>query len=267
MAAPIQSQPAYLLHSRPYRDTSMLLDFITSDFGRVSAVARGVRSPKSKTRASLQPFIPLLINLSGKSELKTLVQVESRNNGFSLKHKALFAAMYVNELLVRLLHKQEADTEIYSLYETTLGNLLRHSEIEPVLRVFELTLLELLGYGIDFSVIEDISENALRNDNTGDARFSKVSEKPHENTDNSNPDNNEKIWFHYHQENGFERVETENNSSGKYYPAFVLMRIADKNIIDPETQRFAKRLLRSALASHLGDKALSSRSLFRKNIA
>lgn len=265
MAALIQSQPAYLLHSRPYRDTSMLVDFITCDFGRVSAVARGVRSPKSKTRASLQPFIPLLINLSGKSELKTLVQVESRNNGFNLKHRALFAAMYLNELLVRLLHKQDADTEIYSLYEITLQNLLQHAEIEPVLRVFELTLLELLGYGIDFSVIGELSESMERYEMTGEEANDKQSVKT--NNDESSDTQNEKIWYHYHQENGFERVESENNNSGKYYPAFALARIANKNIIDLETQKFAKRLLRSALATHLGSKALSSRSLFRKNIA
>ena len=76
-----------------------------------------------------------------------------------------------------------------------------------------------------------------------------------------------KAWYHYHQENGFERVDTGNNSSGKYYPAFALAKIANKDLADLEIQKFAKRLLRSALASHLGGKTLSSRSLFRKNIA
>lgn len=251
MSVLIQSQPAYLLHSRPYRDTSMLLDFITCDYGRVSAVARGVRNPKSRIRATLQPFIPLLINLSGKSELKTLAQIEARNNGFSLKHKTLFAAMYLNELLIRLLHKQDADTEIYSLYETTLQNLQQQTVIEPVLRVFELSLLELLGYGIDFSVVEDLAAELY-----GGASVSDVGQEEQM-----------KAWYHYHQENGFERVDTGNNSSGKYYPAFALAKIANKDLADLEIQKFAKRLLRSALASHLGGKTLSSRSLFRKNIA
>ena len=123
----IQSQPAYLLHSRPYRDTSLLVDFITQDFGRISAVAKGVRSPKSKSRALLQPFVPLMINLSGKSELKTLGQVESQSSNIILRHKTLFAAMYINELLVRLIHKQEADIEIFSLYAETLRKLINAS--------------------------------------------------------------------------------------------------------------------------------------------
>ncbi len=113
MSNAIQSQPAYLLHSRPYRDTSLLVDFITQDFGRISAVAKGVRNPKSKHRAVLQPFIPLLINLSGKNELKTLGQFEAQANSVDLKYKALFSALYLNELLVRLIHKQEADVEIF----------------------------------------------------------------------------------------------------------------------------------------------------------
>ncbi|MDG2091363.1 MAG: DNA repair protein RecO [Gammaproteobacteria bacterium] len=237
MANSIQSQPAYLLHSRPYRDTSLLVDFITQDFGRISAVARGVRSPKSKTRALLQPFIPLMINLSGKSELKTLGQVETQSISVALKHKALFAALYVNELLVRLIHKQESDLEVFSLYAGTLNNLALSSEIEPVLRNFELNLLELLGYGIDFSVVEKSSEK-------------------------------EKLtrWYYFHYETGFEQVDEVNSKTEKYFSNHTLQQIAEKKFTTLETQKSAKRLLRAALSSHLGDKPLSSRSLFRKNI-
>lgn len=236
MANKIQSQPAYLLHSRPYRDTSLLVDFITQDFGCIRAVARGVRSPKSKTRALLQPFIPLIINLSGKSELKTLGQVESQANSHALKHKALFAAMYVNELLVRLIHKQESDLEIFSLYAETIIELSLNSEIEPVLREFELNLLELLGYGIDFSILDEIAMNE---------------EDVH--------------WYHYHNESGFERLSEANNKLEKYFSSLVLQQIANKNFKEAETQKSAKRLLRAALSVHLGDKPLSSRNLFRKN--
>ena len=234
MANSIQSQRAYLLHSRPYRDTSLLVDFITQDFGRISAVAKGVRNPKSKNRAVLQPFIPLLINLTGKNELKTLGQFEAQANSAALKHKALFAALYVNELLVRLIHKQEADAEIYSLYEVTLSELSKQAEIEPVLRKFELTLLDLLGYGIDFSMLGET------------------------------PVNN--CWYHFHHDSGFEQVDGANSKLEKYFSGVVLHHIAKKNFTALETQKAAKRLLRAALSAHLGDKPLSSRSLFRKNI-
>lgn len=233
----IQSQPAYLLHSRPYRDTSLLVDFITQDFGRISAVAKGVRSPKSKSRALLQPFVPLMINLSGKSELKTLGQVESQSSNIILRHKTLFAAMYINELLVRLIHKQEADIEIFSLYAETLRKLSLDSEIEPTLRNFELSLLELLGYGIDFSVVEEL------------------------------PENNETIrWYYFHHENGFEQIKDVNGKLEKYFSGQVLQNIVAKNFANAETQKAAKRLLRTALSAHLGDKPLSSRNLFRKSM-
>jgi DNA repair protein RecO (recombination protein O) len=222
MVNSIQSQPAYLLHSRPYRDTSLLVDFITQDFGRISAVAKGVRNPKSKNRAVLQPFIPLLVNLTGKNELKTLGQFEAQSNSVALKHKTLFAALYLNELLVRLIHKQEADAEIYSLYEVTLSDLSKQTEIEPILRKFELNLLDLLGYGIDFSVL---------------------TERPVDN-----------CWYHFHYDSGFEQVDGASNKLEKYFSSVTLHQIA------------AKRLLRAALSAHLGDKPLSSRSLFRKNI-
>jgi DNA repair protein RecO (recombination protein O) len=234
MSNSIQSQPAYLLHSRPYRDTSLLVDFITQDFGRISAVAKGVRNPKSKNRAVLQPFIPLLINLRGKNELKTLGQFEAQANSVNLRHKALFSALYLNELIVRLIHKQEADAEIFNLYEGTLSKLSEQSDIEPVLRSFELNLLELLGYGIDFSVLEE----------------SPV----------------EECWYHFHHDSGFEQVDAANDNPRKYFSSIVLQQIAAKNFIDLEIQKAAKRLLRSALSGHLGEKPLSSRSLFRKNI-
>ncbi len=237
MANSIQSQPAFLLHSRPYRDTSLLVDFITQDFGRMSAVAKGVRSPKSKSRALLQPFIPLIINLSGKSELKTLGQVESQANSVALKHKALFAALYVNELLVRLIHKQDSDVEMFSLYEETLINLSNNPDIEPVLRKFELNLLELLGYAIDFSMLEE----STRNDELV-------------------------CWYHFQHESGFELVSDASNKLEKYFSSAALRQIADKNFTELETQKTAKRLLRIALSAHLGEKPLSSRSLFQKNI-
>ena len=234
MLAAIRSQPAYLLHSRPFRDSSLLLDLITRDHGRISAVARGVRNRKSKNRALLQPFVPLLVNLSGKSELKTLGQVETLSNMPALQQHALFAALYLNELLVRLLHKQEGDEEVFALYEKALQELAQHKSLEPVLRAFEIDLLEILGYGLDFSVLH---VRSLGEPEAG--------------------------YYHYNAEQGFQAVKAENTD--KYYPADELYRIAQKDFTQASTLRFAKRLPRSAFAVHLGDKALASRSLFRKN--
>ncbi len=241
MSNVIQSEPAYLLHSRPFRDTSLLVDFLTKDYGRIRAIAKGVRSPKSKNRAVLQAFIPLQINLSGKSELKTLAQVECLRTGIPLKHKSLFAAMYLNEILVRLLHKQDADADIFTLYERTLQYLSEQTDIEPILRTFELSLLELLGYGIDFSVVSSLNAEAIINSH-----------------------------FRYMAEGSFEAVSIAENSTflgtNKYYPGEVLVKISENDFSELSTLKYAKRLLRAALSSHLGEKALASRNLFRKNI-
>ncbi len=231
----VQSQPAFLLHSRPYRDTSLIVDFITQDHGRISAVAKGVRNAKSKNRALLQPFVPLLVNLSGKSELKTLGRVEPQANPFVLKHKALFSAMYMNELIMRLIHKQEPDPDIFELYADSLKMLSASTELEPVLRCFELDLLEQLGYGIDFSNVNSLA--------VADA---------------------DERWYHYHQEAGFEQVPHAEGQREKYYSESELILISSRDFSAPLTQKTAKRLLRTALASHLGEKPLASRSLFRK---
>ncbi|MDT8397638.1 MAG: DNA repair protein RecO, partial [Pseudomonadales bacterium] len=105
----IDLQPAYLLHARPFRDSSLLLDLLTRDYGRMSAIARGVRGIKSKSKGLLQAFTPLLVSLSGRHELKTLRNVELLASAFFFKGQHLYGALYVNELLVRLVRGQEAE--------------------------------------------------------------------------------------------------------------------------------------------------------------
>lgn len=236
MASAIRSQAAYLLHSRPFRDSSLLLDFLTRDHGRISAIARGARNAKSKNKALLQAFIPLQVDLTGKSELLTLTQVEALSRPLIFQQRKLFAALYLNELLTRLLHRQEGDPEVFSLYEQTLGSLSEQAEIEPVLRCFEIDLLELLGYGIDFSLVDEAAEN----------------------------DSGER-YYHFSAENSFERISNPEDSAQKYYPHNELCRISLKDFRDASTLKFAKRLLRTAFSSHLGDKELTSKRLFKKN--
>jgi DNA repair protein RecO (recombination protein O) len=146
----IELQPAYILHTRPYRDTSMLVDFLTPEFGRVTAVARGVRSRKTPKRNLLNPFTRLLISYQGKTDLKLLTHFEAEGSHFTLTAKHLFSGFYLNELLVRLLPELDAHPELYSLYEQSLQALNLQQDLEPILRHFELQLLDALGYGIYF---------------------------------------------------------------------------------------------------------------------
>jgi len=147
----IELQPAYILHTRPYRDTSMLVDVLTPQYGRVGLVVRGVRSRKTPKRNLLNPFARLLISFQGKTDLKLLTQFEAEGMPMYLSGNYLFSGFYVNELLVRLLPEMDAHEDIFVLYEQTLQQLVQQLPLEPVLRQFELQLLESLGYGIDLT--------------------------------------------------------------------------------------------------------------------
>src|SRR5690606_28170120 len=103
MSTRIDLQPAYVLHAQPFQNTSLLVDFLCLDYGRLRAVVKGARRPKSRLRALLQPFQPLLISLVGRGELKSLSAAESSVPALQLQGVRLFSAMYLNELLTRLL--------------------------------------------------------------------------------------------------------------------------------------------------------------------
>ena len=145
-------QPAYLLHRRPYRESSQLLELLTAEYGRIGAVARGLRrrSRGGSPGALLQPFSPLLVGLAGRGELKTLAGVETGGGLAPLRGDALLSGLYVNELLVRLLHRDDPQPGIFASYAVVLGALAGGDPVEPALRRFECELLEALGYAFAF---------------------------------------------------------------------------------------------------------------------
>jgi DNA repair protein RecO (recombination protein O) len=145
-------QPAYVLHVRPYRETSGLIDFITRDHGRIRLVAKGYRGKSSRNRFSLQPFRSLEIDWRGKGDLKTLVVAEETGHPLKLGQLSLIAGLYINELLINLLHQNDPAEELFVLYVSTLEQLMETDNIEPVLRFFERDLLDLLGYGLQLTV-------------------------------------------------------------------------------------------------------------------
>ena len=141
----------FILHRRPYRETSFLLDVFSLEWGKISAVAKGIRGAKNDKKSLLQPFQVLQLTLSGKHELKNLNQVEALAPSLNLQGSRLFSAMYINEILNRLLAHDMPQAELFNLYQTTLQALVGEQPLEPILRQFELSLLADLGYGIDFS--------------------------------------------------------------------------------------------------------------------
>ena len=145
-AVRVALEPVWVLHRRPYRDTSELVDLFTRHHGRVAAIARGSRS--GRRRVPLEPFQPLHASWSGRGELVTLGAVESRGPGLQAAGRRLLSMFYVNELLLRLTARQDPQPEMFSLYEDTIHSLAGDRQEATVLRVFERDLLELLGYGL-----------------------------------------------------------------------------------------------------------------------
>jgi DNA repair protein RecO (recombination protein O) len=138
-------EPAWLLHARPFRDSSLLLEIFTLEAGRVALVAKGVRGPKSRLRGLLQPLQPLLLSWRIKGELGTLVAAEASAPPVLLHGDPLFCAWYVHELLLRLLPRLLPLPELFAAYGLLLEGL-SGPQWELALRRFELTLLTQLGH-------------------------------------------------------------------------------------------------------------------------
>ena len=141
-------QPAYVLHTYAYRETSLIIEAYTATWGRVALVARGARRPRSELRGLLQGFQPLLLSWSGAGEMKTLQKAEWRGGLPLLGGPALLCGFYLNELLLKLLPREDPHPQLYAVYETALQDLAAGSPQAPVLRRFELELLSELGYAL-----------------------------------------------------------------------------------------------------------------------
>jgi DNA repair protein RecO (recombination protein O) len=144
--AVVYLQPALILQHRPYRETSLLLEVFTQDFGIISILAKGVRKEKSKMAGLLLPFSLLNISYLDRSELKTLIQAEYLGS-YALQRLALYCGFYVNELVQKFLHKHDPHPELFVRYQRCLRDLSRTDAIEQTLRYFELDLLTESGYG------------------------------------------------------------------------------------------------------------------------
>lgn len=145
----IELTPGYILHHRPWRDTSRILEVFTREHGRLTLFARAVRGPAAKLAPVLQPFRPLLLSFSGRGEAAHLAHAERADDCSTLPGAHLMAAFYLNELLLKLTTRHDPLPLLFDQYHATLGRLRSDAPLAPVLRVFEKRLLELLGYGLE----------------------------------------------------------------------------------------------------------------------
>ena len=225
----VENSPAFLIHRRMYQGSSLLLDFFTKDHGKLRLIARGARSSKT----SLQMFQCLSISFKGKSDLKSLSQWEIADEPRRLLGNDLVMAMYVNELIQRLLPEGDEHSEIFRSYWSYIKNIssLDLSAKEYSLRVFENDLLQDLGYGLDFE--DDINGNVIINN----------------------------LQYDYIEDQGF-AVNEAGVISGN-----TLLHLARSNdpIINPKELSILKKMNRKRLKSLLGDKPLKSKELFFVN--
>lgn len=147
----VVGQPGFVLHSYPYKETSLIVDLFTRDHGRIGVVAKGAKRPHSKLRGVLQTFQPLSVSFSGKSELRTLIDAEWVGGMLPIEKTALLCGFYLNELLVKLLARDDAHPALFNHYVSTL-NELAHGEPVPIaLRKFERALLKETGVAADLT--------------------------------------------------------------------------------------------------------------------
>lgn len=222
-------QPAYVLHSRPYRDTSVILDLLSRSEGRFSAVVKGARSEKSKYRGRLQPFTPMLVAAVGKGELKTATSMEFPGRPYQLSGENLFLGLYINELMYRLLGKFDPMQELFDGYDELLAHLQADADSVVAVRAFELNLLRDLGYGISFEY------------DAADGEFVESDR-----------------YYEYVVHEGFRQTRQQDPL---VYPGTELLHLASGEY-DKVNERRLRYLTRTSLARLLGDKPLKSRSLF-----
>jgi DNA repair protein RecO (recombination protein O) len=227
------SQPAFVLHSYPFKETSLVIELFTRDFGRIAVVAKGARRPKSSLRGVLLAFQPLLVSWSGKGELYTLIRAEWHGAYQPLKGLPLICGFYVNELLLKLLPRHDAHEQLFGTYSRTLDAL----EPEPagVLRAFEKELLRELGY-------------AMTLDREIDSGRPIAAEQR----------------YTYLVERGPVSAEHDAQSNGVELLGQTLLDMQSGDYSNAMTQQQSKALMRALINHYLGDQVLHTRQLLRE---
>lgn len=221
-------QPAFVLHTYPFKETSLVVELFTRDFGRIAAVAKGARRPRSAMRGMLQAFQPLRATWSGRGELRTLHGLEWGEGLLLLQGGALMCGFYLNELLLRLLPREDAHAGLFDYYAAALRQLAAGAPPAATLRRLELRLLQELGYAVPLLPPDDGPLEAQRS-------------------------------YGYLPEHGVVPANTPGSSvqlSGK-----TLLDMAADDYRDPLTLQQSKQLMRLLLMHYLGDKPLHTRQL------
>ena len=228
--SPNRWEECFLLHQRSYGETSIIAEVFTRNLGKMSIIARGAKKPKSKFFGYLVPFSRLKITFSGRSELKTLTNIDrdlSLTNTY-LSRKS-YSLLYINELMIKLLPKDAEHKPLFDLYSKFIQDSVNEEKMDYLLRNFELDLLEMLGYGINFHADINNEEEIKLNKN-----------------------------YIFVAESGFMASDNAKDFSGED-----IIKIRERNFEDISTKKL-KQLTQATIMFCLEGKDLNSRQIFRR---
>lgn len=235
----IDLHPTYILHSKPYRDTSLLIEAFSLEHGRLGLVARGARGAQAGGKRSkkppLQPFRRYLMSWHGRGDLATLNQWETDGLPIMLGGEALMSGFYINELLMRLTHRHDPHPELFEHYVRVLSCLAEQGGTESCLRYFELDLLDELGYGL---ILDHDAETGELIDPASD--------------------------YCYYLERG--PLLTTGQCAGIPLHGHTLLELSARALQGELSRQEAKRLMRNVLHKYLGDRPLQTREIFRQSL-
>jgi len=229
-------EPAFVLHHRPYRNSSLIVECLTASHGRQALVAQGARRSETRQRSLLQPFRRIRLSWVRRGEMGRLTQVESDQPVPEITGDNLLAGFYVNELLLRLVARGDQNEAVMSCYSSCLERLAETRQIARAVRLFELRVLDALGFGIDLE---------------RDFRTGEPIRADH--------------FYVFEHEGGLTAAgatETMRAYSGTH-----LISLREQKLEDTESLRVAKQLLGAILQDHLGERPLKTRAVMQEIVA
>ena len=234
----VESEPGFILHTIPYRETSLLVDIFTLNHGRLRCVAKGFRKPNKKGIAkTLFPYSEHHFQWQGRGELKTLTQADPIQAPVFLKQESLFVGLYINELLYKLLHQNDPHQSLYEFYRQLMTQQSTSEIQQPVLRRFEMLLLEELGYGL---VLDSEAE-------TGQAVSSEH-------------------LYYYIPDQGLKLIQDQTADNLHAFSGADIMALCQGQLEQKSVLRAAKKLTRQVIDFYLDGKELNSRELYRQHL-
>ena len=229
----IENEPVFIIHQRPYSETSQILNLFSRNHGRVDVIAKGAKRPKSKFRSFMQPFMPLNASWSGRSQRNTLRNIEATQQHKSLIQPNDFLfALYMNELILHFLSNADPYPDLFEIYYEVLRQFSSSSEHEPLLRMFEIKMLEEIGYAINFET-EALSSKSI--------------------------DTNQ--YYRYEPEQGFHLLPKD--SQMKKYSGVQIKSIKEMDFSEYDTLIAAKKLTRQTIHFHLDGKELMTKKMYK----